>query len=282
MARERRLLVVCGKGEIACNALDYLADVLPLLPEAWELAAVPVGSDGGEDTWEPSLRARSALLSVPAAASVDALQLGPDDLLFSLQYDRIIRAAQLGAARAYNLHFSPLPRYRGCFPSVWPLRNGETSSGVTLHVLAAGIDDGDIVDQTLFALPAFVNAFDLYRLYHAHGYELFKRNLPDVIAGLEPRRPQDAGAATYYDRRSIDFTALDIVDWHAMPAADCVNLIRSLIFEPYQLPRVDGHAIVAAEHVGWRGADRTPGDRFGKRSALLACRDGLVRVRFKS
>ncbi|MEO8039882.1 MAG: formyltransferase family protein [Betaproteobacteria bacterium] len=279
--RDHRRLVVCGKGELACNALGYLADVLPLLGEPWALAAVPVAGDAGTDTWEPSLRALGTRMSLATVDSLDALALDACDLLFSLQYDRIIRSAQLGGARAYNLHFSALPRYRGCFPSMWPLRNGESSSGVTLHVLAAGIDDGDIVDQTVFPVPGFVSAFDLYRLYHAHGYELFKRNLEDIVEAREVRRPQDAAAATYYDRRSIDFSAIDIVDWHAMTVQACVNLIRSLIFEPYQLPRIDGRAIVAAEPVEWqRGAARQH-DRFGRHSALLACRDGLVRVRFK-
>lgn len=282
MAVERRRVAVCGKGAIACNALGYLADVLPLLAEPWELAVIPVKSDPGADRWEPSLRAQSERSGVPVVDSVDALALGARDILFSLQYDRIIRPAQLGGARAYNLHFSPLPRYRGCYPSMWPLRNGETASGVTLHVLEAGIDDGDIVDQQHFAVPPFTTAFDLYGLYHAHGYEVFKRNLPDVLAGRERRQPQDASAATYYDRKSIDFTAIDIVDWRAMTADHCVDLIRSLIFEPFQLPRVAGRRIVAAEHVAgdWPGALRS-GDQIGTRSALLACRDGLVRVRFK-
>jgi methionyl-tRNA formyltransferase len=282
MSRDRRRIAVCGKGAIACNALGYLVDVLPLFPEPWDLAAVPVKSDPGADSWEPSLRARSKRDGVGLFDTVDALALEPSDVLFSLQYDRIIRPAQLGGARAYNLHFSPLPRYRGCSPSMWPLRNGETESGVTLHVLAAGIDDGDIVDQQLFAMPPFVTAFDLYGLYHAHGYEVFKRNLQAVLAGSEGRQPQDAGKATYYDRQSIDFAAIDVVDWHAMTASQCVGLIRSLVFEPFQLPRVAGRKVVSAEQVAgnWPGAMRH-GDRIGTHSALLACRDGLVRVRFK-
>lgn len=282
MARERRRVAVCGKGAIACNALGYLADVLPLLSEPWEPAAVPVKSDPGVDRWEPSLRAQCARLGVPVFETVDALALEPRDVLFSLQYDRIIRPAQLGSARAYNLHFSPLPRYRGCYPSMWPLRNGEPGSGVTLHVLEAGIDDGDIVDQQLFLLPPFTTAFDLYGLYHAHGYEVFKRSLQPVLAGTAGRKPQDASQATYYDRKSIDFSAVDVVDWHAMTASQCAGLIRSLIFEPFQLPRVTGRKVIAAEVVpgDWSDALRS-GDRIGSLSALLACRDGLVRVRFK-
>lgn len=282
MGRDRRRLAVCGKGAIACNALGYLTDVLPLLADRWDLATVAVQGDPGVDRWEPSLRAQCNRLGVPAFETVDALTLEPGDVLFSLQYDRIIRPAQLGGARAYNLHFSPLPRYRGCYPSIWPLRNGETESGVTLHVLEAGIDDGDIVDQQLFDVPPFTTAFALYGLYHAHGYEVFKRSLPAVLAGTERRHAQDAAQATYYDRKSIDFTAVDIVDWRAMTASQCVDLIRSLVFDPFQLPRVAGRQVVAAERVAgdWSDALRG-GDRIGSHSALLACKDGLVRVRFK-
>lgn len=282
MALERRRVAVCGKGAIACNALGYLADVLPLLREPWQLAAVAVKGDPGADRWEPSLRAQCERLGVPVFDTVDSVGLDARDVLFSLQYDRIIRPAQLGGARAYNLHFSPLPRYRGCYPSMWPLRNGETGSGVTLHVLEAGIDDGDIVDQQLFAVPPFTTAFDLYALYHAHGYEVFKRNLQAVLAGSERCKPQDAAQATYYDRKSIDFSAIDVVGWHGMTANQCVDLIRSLVFEPFQLPRVAGRQVIAAEVVPGDWADALRGgDRIGAFSALLACRDGLVRVRFK-
>ena len=44
-----------------------------------------------------------------------------------------------------NLHPSLLPKYRGAAPIQWALINGETETGVTLMLLDAGEDTGDII-----------------------------------------------------------------------------------------------------------------------------------------
>lgn len=277
-------IALCGKGTLACRATGYVHDLTAALLPGWRLVAVPVASDGGKDSWEPSLRAECRRRGIAVAESVAACGLGPRDLLFSLQYDRIIRLGDLNGARAFNLHFSPLPKYRGCYPSVWPLRNGELRSGVTLHALTAGIDDGAIVDQQLFDLPPFLTAHALYRLYHAHGYEVFKRNLEAIVAGCERVVAQREEDATYYDRKSVDFAQRE-VDPATMTAQACVDFLRSLVFEPFQLPLVAGQPVAAAERVHWpldkEALARLPAvmQRTGA-TALFRCLDGVVRVSF--
>lgn len=46
-----------------------------------------------------------------------------------------------------NLHPSLLPAYRGPEPIMWGLLRGERYFGLTLHMLDAGLDTGDIVSQ---------------------------------------------------------------------------------------------------------------------------------------
>jgi methionyl-tRNA formyltransferase len=279
-------IVVCGKGRLAAAALAYAHDLLGALRLPFSLAAVPVASDVGKDTWEPSLRRLCGDLSIPAGASIPELRLDSRDILFSLQYDRILRLEDLNGARAFNLHFSALPRYRGCYPSMWPLRNGETQSGVSLHVLGAGIDDGDIVDQECVPLPAFLTAYDLYELYHKHGYLVFKRNLQPILEGREGRRPQDHARASYYGRASIDFSERELRGFATRSALECVNWLKSYIFPPYQLPRFDGREIVACEVLEWAPtraecAVPAPVLRTSDRSAVLCCRDGMIRLEFR-
>ncbi len=59
-----------------------------------------------------------------------------------------IRAAPL----ALNLHSSLLPRWRGAHPEFWALRTGDAFSGVTLHHLTHGFDQGPIAAQRRFPL----------------------------------------------------------------------------------------------------------------------------------
>ena len=278
-------IALCGKGTLACLATEYVADLQLAGLVTHGRVVVPVDSDRGEDTWEPSLRRLCAARGIARVERTADARLGEQDVLFSLQYDRIIRLPDLNGARAFNLHFSVLPDYRGCFPSMWPIRNGEAEAGVTLHVLTAGIDDGPIVDQQRFPLSAFVTAFDLYVLNHVHGYEVFKRNLAAILAKREIATPQPPGLHRYYDRRSIDFSALELVAFEQRTVADCVGFLKSMIFPPFQVPTLQGGRVIAAEAVEWQISpdrlQRLPAivHRSGS-SAILRCKDGLIRVRF--
>lgn len=278
----QRRILLCGKGLLACRAVGYLDDLTALLARDWRLVGLPCAPDEGIDTWEPSFRKACAERGVEMVASVASASLRSGDVLFSLQYDRIIRLDDLGGARAFNLHFSALPQYRGCYPSVWPLRMGERQTGVTLHVLRAGIDDGDVVDQQCFDLPGFVTAFDLYRLYHLHGYELLRRNIEAILNEQERAVPQGQDRASYYSRKSLDFSQREI-RCGEMTVRECVDFARSLMFEPYQMPTYCGRELVCCEPVEWEGgADALTGEQHNENSAIVRCKDGLVRLCFRS
>jgi methionyl-tRNA formyltransferase len=119
------------------------------------LEVVPTTRDHGEDAWMPSLLKRAQLRGWPAHDRVEASGLGSEDVLISLQYDRIIDCDQLGGARAYNVHFAPLPRYRGSLTSALTVRNGEQTTAVTLHELVAEVDAGTIIAAQPFEVPPF-------------------------------------------------------------------------------------------------------------------------------
>lgn len=53
----------------------------------------------------------------------------------------------------WNLHPSLLPAYRGPSPLFWQLRAAEMQTGITLHQMSNGFDEGDIVAQRSVVLP---------------------------------------------------------------------------------------------------------------------------------
>ncbi|MBQ8080233.1 MAG: hypothetical protein IJ236_09800 [Oscillospiraceae bacterium] len=70
-----------------------------------------------------------------------------EDLIFlSAEFDRLIRPDKFRSQELYNIHFSLLPRYKGCYTSVHPLLHGDTTTGVTFHRIRRGIDTGEIID----------------------------------------------------------------------------------------------------------------------------------------
>ncbi|RME45643.1 MAG: hypothetical protein D6791_10220 [Chloroflexi bacterium] len=74
--------------------------------------------------------------------------LNPDLIvLFSFNLiipEEIIKLPRFGCI---NVHPSLLPKYRGAHPHFWVLVKGETSTGVTVHYVDAGVDTGDIIIQ---------------------------------------------------------------------------------------------------------------------------------------
>jgi len=282
----KRTLALCGKSWIAVEALDLVCALLPAVAPQWRAVALPVATDGGEDTWEPSFRRRCALHGVPVVGSIEALDMGAADVLICLQYDRIIRMPALNAARGYNLHFSALPAHRGCYPAVWPIRDGDTHAGVTLHVLTSSIDDGAIVDQALFEIPRSVTSYELYRLLHREALAVFARSLQALLKGTVHLRDQPPTSAVYHDRHSIDFGQRELHAAHTRSVDYCDRFLRSLIFPPRQLPLVEGREVLSCQPVRWNlQVSALPGVArhidIADDACLIRCLDGWLLLRLR-
>lgn len=186
-------VTLLGKGDLAIRAAAWFADsprhrlacVVPVIPEpAW------TGSLAG---W-----ARDRGVTVVESGDFRDHPPGRIGLALSIFYDRIVDAAFIGRCdRILNLHNGPLPRYRGVRSINWALKNGETSHGVTLHEITAGIDDGPIVAQVVYPVhPDIDEVADVYARANAFAWTLLEQTLP-----LLPRlagRPQDESRATYF------------------------------------------------------------------------------------
>lgn len=283
-------VIFCGKTFLGVDCVGYAHDAITLMGAKAELFVLPVSGDTGRDSWEPSLRLFAQRRSLPLLESLEDLNLGASDIVISLEYDRLLRKAQLGEARAYNIHFSALPEYRGALTSFWPIHNGERYAGVTLHEIAPGVDDGPIVDQIHFDIPVSCSAYDLYLLYNRNGYELFKDNFHKLLTGqdLYPAA-QSTRRVSEYRRASVDYGRLREISDFNQPAVDVQNLVRALIFPPYQLPLFRGRKIVAVEALPVRPilpqgqAGITPGTILvhNSWSAIVSCLDRPVRFVFQ-
>ena len=240
---------LAGKSDIAIAILDTVLETRA----SADVVVLPNRTDTGEDGWQPSLikaAHRRGLRIVRPEAVQDTGEL----LFLSLEYDRLIDPERFRSRRLYNIHFSLLPKYRGVYTSVWPILNGEIESGVTLHVIDAGIDTGDIVSQHRFPLDASDTARDLYMKYHAAGIELVRAHLPILMDGDPVATPQPAIGASYYSRSSLDFERITI-DLRKT-AWEIHNQIRAFVFREYQLPTVMGCAVTGSRILDARSRGR--------------------------
>ena len=94
-----------------------------------------------------------------------------------------------------NIHPSLLPRWRGPEPVFWTYRRGECETGVTIHLMDAGLDTGPILAQET-AGPVGGRAPDLERALMAEGGRLVASVLPRLASGAITPVPQDERQAT--------------------------------------------------------------------------------------
>jgi methionyl-tRNA formyltransferase len=248
-------LCIAGKNLIAVQ-------VLAACGQRHDVLCLPNSDDDGRDGWQPSLRRVASQLDVPVVALEDIYP--QEELCFlSLEYDRIIRPGRFATDRLFNVHFSLLPKYRGCFTSIWPILHGEQTHGVTLHLIDAGVDTGPIIDQRSFDL-AGMTAFDAYMRCQMEGVQLA---LDWVDALLEGKyRAVAQGPGTTFPRKALDLAwrELDLTQ----STEQVLRRFRAFTFPVYQRPTLDGREIDAAEAGEIPGWDMYP------------TADGMVSVRF--
>ncbi|MEV7648996.1 formyltransferase family protein [Arthrobacter sp. NPDC089319] len=140
-------------------------------------------------------------------------------------FHRILPEKMLGALPFVNVHYAPLPRYRGRATVNWAIINGELSTAISIHDLAPRLDAGGILFQQHVAISDTDTAATLYaRLNTIQRAELGKA----VHRRLEGDMgvPQDDSKATYVCARLPQDGE---IDW-SQPAESIHRLVRALVY----------------------------------------------------
>lgn len=176
--------------------------------------------------------------TIDLKADVDYLRTIKPDLLFSFQYGYLVNQQVLDIfqGRCFNLHFSLLPKYAGCYPITWAILNGETKTGVSLHVMTDRFDDGDIVAQKMVTIDSNMTGEELYRVQTKAAASLFSGELSNILEGKVKPKKQNANQFLYYKNDSIDWKRDLYIDWDKDIRA-VHNQIRAFTFPQFQLPK---------------------------------------------
>ncbi len=221
----------------------------------------------------------------------------PFDAFVVASYGKILPAALLAlpALGALNVHPSLLPRYRGATPIQAALLAGDRETGVTIMLMDAGMDTGDVVLQERLAIGEGEDFAGLHDRLAKLGAHL----LGEAIAmgerdGLFARVPQHGEPSV---TRPIAKTDLEI-EW-GWPAARIVNHVRAYAPTPaarailantqvkllschVEAKTIACHPERSAE--GAKSRDRreslAPGTIIGVSGddLLVTCRDGTIAV----
>jgi methionyl-tRNA formyltransferase len=178
----------------------------------------------------------------------DAVRLAREtgaDVLISAYFHHVVPPEMLALfpGRAFNIHPSQLPRYRGPTPlQGMILDRAPEAAGVTLHLLDRTLDTGAIVAQTEIAFPQ-----PRYAVALAHAAADLVDAVPAFLAGRIAARPQDESRASYVRVNmaedfvlTADLTA-EAIAWRcrtmpylrapairALPGRDAIGFVREL------------------------------------------------------
>ena len=135
-----------------------------------------------------------------------------------------------------NVHPSLLPKYRGAAPLNWTLIRGEKTTGVTIMMMDAGVDTGDIILQEETPVGEGETCDRLHDRLARMGANLLLETIRQIEQGTAIRTPQYHQQATYAPRLKKEDGR---IDW-GKDAFDIVNLIRGLSATPGAYTYLDG------------------------------------------
>lgn len=118
----------------------------------------------------------------------------------------ILSLPQLGCI---NVHSSLLPRYRGAAPINWAILNGEDETGVTIQVMAEGVDTGDILAYAKTPIDINENAAQLFDRLALMGAQLLAETVKGLESGIVRAVAQDNALASYAPMLSREQSPMD-------------------------------------------------------------------------
>ncbi len=223
-----KTLCVAGKNDIAVNILGYIRHKY----KYYELLAVMNGNESYIDSWQHSAGLYCRCNNIPIV-TLDDIYPVKNLVFISVEFDRIIIPSKFASEHLFNLHFSLLPKYKGCNTSIMPILHGESESGVTLHRIRRGIDTGEIIAQRKFAIDFDCTGLDLYRKYIDAGSSLVIEYLDKLINNDFTEEAQNWVNSEYFSRNEINYSNLQLDTGRT--AWQIHNQIRAFAFRPYQL-----------------------------------------------
>jgi len=118
------------------------------------------------------------------------------DVAVVVAYGKILPAEFLNAPKhgCVNVHFSPLPKYRGAAPVNWAIVNGEEQTGVTTMQIVAELDAGPILLQKATKISERETAPELMARLADMGAELISETLAK-LDDIEPKPQMDSEAS---------------------------------------------------------------------------------------
>ena len=225
-------IVFMGTPDIAVGCLQKIID------EKHEILGVvtqpdkPVGR--GKKMGMPPVKELALKYDIPVYQPIKARdeefvqvlrELNPD-LIVVVAFGQILPKSILDIPKlgCVNVHVSLLPKYRGAAPINWVIINGEEKTGVTTMYMDEGLDTGDMILTSEFALNDEITAGELHDIMKEEGALVLKETIDLIAKGEVPRIPQNHEEFTYAPMMNKILGQIDF----SKSAKEIHNLVRGV------------------------------------------------------
>jgi methionyl-tRNA formyltransferase len=207
---------------------------------------------------------------------VEMLRTIAPDISIVAAYGQILSKAIIDLPKrgTLNIHASLLPALRGAAPIQAAIRQGFTTTGISIMRVVPALDAGPVILQA----ETPIHPDDTFGELRARLSELGALTLLEALALIElgraEEKPQDDSRATYAPKVNREST---LIDWHAT-ALDVSRTVRAYDPAPGALTRLNGKDV---KLFGAKVTDKggTPGEILAVDPALIvACARDSVAV----
>jgi methionyl-tRNA formyltransferase len=122
------------------------------------------------------------------------------DMLVSVACPYILKAELLSLPPrgCINIHHAPLPRYKGMMPTFWQMYHGERQVGLTIHTMAARVDEGSALLQEQLSIIEGESLDSLIRRSKRQGAHSMLNVLRQIAQGTQTPLPPTNEPGSYF------------------------------------------------------------------------------------
>ncbi len=244
-------IIFCGTPDFALPSLQALID-----DDAFDVTAVitqpdkPVGRK--QILTAPPVKTLAQDRAIPVhqpeninsylPAKIASGEIMKPDFLVVVAYGKILKQVVLDIPKIapINVHGSLLPRWRGASPVEHAILAGDETTGITVQVMSAGLDEGPTLSMKEIPIESRETSYELREKLSKIGAELLVQTLKKPLKPIA----QSSDGITICKKLSREDS---LVDPKKMTAVEIDRRVRALNPWPSVLCKVEGHDLKIIE-----------------------------------
>jgi len=222
---------ILGSRKLACLLTKWIS-------EQKDVQIIGVVAPSFKGWWDDQLKEVAEKKSIPVFASIEELLNEKPDIVFSINYWKIIEPQHINLVKGgiINIHHSYLLKYKGRYSTSWAIINARKLNcwehGTTLHYIDEKLDEGNIIDSYKCIITEDDTAESLFEKVEILAIQMFKDNFQKIIMGTKFEYLRPDNESIFYDIDSNK--CLEIP--YGLPIEQVYDFVRAWTFKDRPTP----------------------------------------------